>query len=65
MIVAQLVEQLLPTPEVRGSKPIICKLQYRDLSFTVKYAERNETKGKKRPGWPIFRKGSSLTFVPA
>ena len=33
VVVAQLVEQLLPTPEVRGSNPVIGKL----VSRTVVY----------------------------
>ena len=29
VVVAQLVERSLPTPEVRGSNPVIAKLLYR------------------------------------
>ena len=43
---AQLVEQLLPTPEVRGSIPVIGKKLY--LAFSVNCIEKTKIK-KKRP----------------
>ena len=45
-IVAQLVERLLPTPEVQGSNPVIGKLLYRILNClrTVKCIEKTKIK---------------------
>ena len=53
MIVAQLVERLLPIPEVRGSSPVIGKKLYR--IFTVNCVEKTKIK-KKRPGMAHFLK---------
>ena len=41
----QLVEQLLPTPEVRGSNPVIGKI-YNDHLFTVSFIEKTKNKEK-------------------
>ena len=35
VVVAQLVEQLLTTPEVRGSNPVICKIYIERLQSSV------------------------------
>ena len=50
--VAQLVEHALPTPEVRGSNPVIGKL-YTENSFTVNCIEKTKIK-KKSPGMTHF-----------
>ena len=47
MVVAQLAEQSLPTPGVRGSNPVIGKI-YIEL-FTANCIEKTKIK-KKRPG---------------
>ena len=47
MVVAQLVERLLPIPEVHGSNPVIGKNLY--LTITVNCIEKSKIK-KKRPG---------------
>ena len=50
---AQLVERLLPIPEVRGSNPVIGKNLYR--TFTVNCIEKTKI-NKKRPGMAHFKK---------
>ena len=47
VVVTQLVERLLPIPEVDGSNAVIGKKLY--LTFTVNYIEKTKIK-KKRPG---------------
>ena len=51
MVVDHLVEQSLPTPEVRGLNSVISKLFIEHL-LTVKFIEK--TKIKKRPGMVQF-----------
>ena len=53
MVVAQLVEQSLLIPEVRGSNPVIGKNLYR--TFTVNCIEKTKIK-KKRPGMTHLKK---------
>ena len=53
--VAQLVERSLPTPEVRGSNPVIGKLLSDIYLFTDNYIEKTKIK-KKRPGMAHFLK---------
>ena len=48
VVVAQLVERLLPTPEVRGSNLVIC-----ELLFIFNCIEQTKIK-KKRPGMAYF-----------
>ena len=48
---AQLVEQSLPIPEVRGSNPVIGNILYG--TFTVNYIEKTKIKIK-RPGMDQF-----------
>ena len=48
MVVAQLVEQSILTPEVRGSNPIIGKIYIAHL-LTLNCIEKTKVK-KKRPG---------------
>ena len=51
VVVAQLVEQLLPTPEVRGSNPVIGKLLYPTficLLSTVLKRQNKEKRGRER-----------------
>ena len=57
VVVAQLVERLLPTPEVRGSNPVIGKLLYWIFNYlpTVNCIERTKIK-KKRPGMAHLKK---------
>ena len=45
MVVTQLVERLLPTPEVRGSNPVIGKKLY--CMFTVNCIEKTKIKKKR------------------
>ena len=61
---AQLVERLLPTPEVRGSNPVIGKLLYWIFNYlpTVNCIERTKIK-KKRPGM-VHLKNMSLSLNP-
>ena len=42
VVVAQLVEQLLPTQEISGSNPIIGKLLYRTLFVSVNCIEKKK-----------------------
>ena len=51
VVVAQLVERLLPIPEVRGSNPVISKIYIEH--FTVNCIEKTKIK-KKRPGKAHF-----------
>ena len=51
VVVAQLVELLLPIPEVRGSNPVIGKIYIEHL--TVNCIEKTKIK-KKRPGMAHF-----------
>ena len=53
MVVAQLVEWLLPIPEVCGSNPVIGKNLY--WMFTVNCTEKTKIRKKCRK-WPIFSK---------
>ena len=59
MVVAQLVEQSLPTPEVRGSNPVIGKIyMYYQLYWKD---EIKEKRGRERPNFKTFHiKGSYL-----
>ena len=60
VVVAQLVERLLPIPEVRGSNPVIGKNLYR--TFTVNCIEKTR-KRKRGREWPIFKKNMVCIFV--
>ena len=52
VVVAQLVERSLPTPDVRGSNPLIGNLlQWTFIFFTVNCIEKTKIK-KKRPEMP-------------
>ena len=53
VVVVQLVERLLPTPEVHGSNPVIGKFLYWTFNClpTVICVEKTKIK-KKRPEWP-------------
>ena len=52
-VVAQLVERLLPIPEVRSSNPVIGKNIY--LTFTINCIEKTKIK-MKRPDMAHFLK---------
>ena len=54
MVVAHLVEWLLPTPEVHCSKPVIGKI-YIEYVFTVNCIEKTKIKKKRGKEWPIFK----------
>ena len=55
---AQLVEQLLLTPEVRSSNPVIGKLLYRTFNClsTVNCIEKTKIKKKEAENGPFFKK---------
>ena len=53
VVVAQLVERSLPTPEVRGLNPVIGKLLYGTFVYWQLYW-KDENKQKKRPGMAHF-----------
>ena len=55
VVVAQLVERLLPTPEVRGSESSHWQKKYIE-HFTVNCIEKTKRKKKKRPGMAHFLK---------
>ena len=55
MVVAQLVERSLPTPEVRGSNPVIGKLLSDICLFAVNCVEKTKIK-KKRPRMAHLKK---------
>ena len=52
-VVAQLVEQSLPTPEVRGSTPVIHHQNFMKHLFSVNLIEKTKIK-KKKPGMAHF-----------
>ena len=54
VVVAQLVERLPPTLEIRGSNPVIGKTFIKHL-FTVNCVEKTKIK-KKRPGMAHLKK---------
>ena len=58
VVVAQLVERLLPTPEVRGSNLVIC-----ELLFIFNCIEQTKIK-KKRPGMAYFFLKKNKDYVP-
>ena len=57
MVVAQLVEQSFPTPDVRGSNPVISKTLYCQLY------RKDENKEKERPGMANFFKKQRITIL--
>ena len=52
VVVAQLVERLLPTPEVRGSNPVIFKIYIEHL-FAVNCIEKTKIKKKEAENGPF------------
>ena len=54
VVVAQLVEWLLPIPEVRGSNPVIGKNLYIEQLFTVNCIEKTKIKEKEAVNGTIF-----------
>ena len=54
VVVAQLMEQLLPIPEVRGSNKVIGKI-YSENLFTVNCIEKTK-KEKSDREWPNLKK---------
>ena len=64
--VAQLVEQSLPIPEVRGSNPVIGKIYlYIEHLFTVNCVLKRRKIKKKRPGMAHFfkKKKKNIKFI--
>ena len=59
VVVAQLVERSLLTPEVRSSNPVIGKLLLDIYLITVNWIEKTRMK-KKRPGMAHLKKKSLL-----
>ena len=56
VVVAQLVEQLLPIPDVRGLNPVIGKNLY--STFTVNCTEKGKIKEKEAENGPFLRNSS-------
>ena len=56
VVVAQLVERSLPTPEIRGSNPVIGKLLYRTFNClsTVNCIEKTKIKKKEAGNFQSF-----------
>ena len=59
VVVAQLVERLLPTPEIRGSNTDIDNFSYQQLYNKLFW--KDENKIKKRPGIAQFKKPNFVT----
>ena len=54
VVVAQLVERLLATPEVHGLNPVICQIYIEQcLLSTVLKRRKTDKRGRE---WPIFQK---------
>ena len=53
MVVAQLVERSLPTPDVRSSNPVISK--FNSLSTVLKLYRKDKNKEKIGLEWPILK----------
>ena len=53
VVVAQVVEQPLPIPEVRGSNPLIGKNLYIEQLFNVKCIEKTKIKEKEAGNGPL------------
>ena len=58
--VAQLVERLLPTPEVLSSKPVIGKFIY--LTFTVNCIEKTKINEKEVGNGPFLKNNAKTTI---
>ena len=61
-VVTQLVERLLPTPEVRGSNPVIGKLLYETFVYCQLYW-KDENKEKEAGNGPFFEKEILYVFT--
>ena len=62
VVVAQLVEWLLPILEVRSSNPVIGKIEW-----TLVYCElywKDKNKEKRGREWPILKKSKGFYFDP-
>ena len=62
MALAQLVEWSLPTPEIRGSNPVIGKITNYRL-YIKKLKRKDENEDKKRPGLAQFKNKHFAIFV--
>ena len=62
MAVAQLVERLLLTPEVRGSNPVIGKLLYGTFVYCQLYW-KDENKEKEAENKPFIKKTIQFTSM--
>ena len=60
MVVAQLIEQALPIPEVHGSNLVIGKKLYIEHLFTVNCIEKTKIKEKEAGNGP-FKKNYCIT----
>ena len=60
VVVAQLVERLLPIPEVRGSNPVIGKIYIHHL-LTVNCIEKKKTKKKEAGNGPFKKRTPAIT----
>ena len=56
MVVAQLVEQSLPTPEVHGSNPVIGKIYIDRILKRRKYRKIVRE-------WPIYKENIIRTYI--
>ena len=63
MVVAQLIEQALPIPEVHGSNLVIGKKLYIEHLFTVNCIEKTKIKEKEAGNGP-FKKIIALLHFP-
>ena len=62
VVLAQLVERLLPKPEVRSSNPVISKIYIEHL-FAVKCIEKTKINLKEAGQGPFFRKRRKLKLT--
>ena len=60
VVVAQLVEQSLAIPEVRGSNPVIGKIYIEHL-FTVNCIEKTKIKKKEAGNGPFLNNGGVIS----
>ena len=64
MVVAQLVECPLPTPEICGSNPVISIfICYLSTVLYLKCVEKTKIKSKRGREWPIFLKKNSIDMI--
>ena len=64
VVAAQLVEWLLPTPEVHCSNPVISKHLYLTFICLLSTVFKRRKKEKRGCEWPIFRRGFGTLGTP-